>query len=129
MKILVLEGDENYISDHIEKFINSPRFVFDEKVIIRDVYSESVKHKAIKELMSDIKKGYREKGASKMHIIWSHWMQYLATKGSFDEEGNFCISSKNMNRWVLQMNTPYESLSEKEKESDREIFNDLFLRT
>lgn len=53
------------------------------------------------------------------HESWSSWMQHLFSKGKFNEDGTFTINKESVKRWVRQMNTQYEDLSEKEKESDR----------
>lgn len=60
-----------------------------------------------------------EKLAGKQHSIWSHWMKYLFTQGSF-KDGSFTIPKDKVERWTRQMNTDYKDLTEKEKESDRE---------
>jgi small nuclear ribonucleoprotein (snRNP)-like protein len=51
-----------------------------------------------------------EKLAALEHEQWAHWTRYLITH--FDKD--------NVWRWLQQCATPYEELSEKEKESDRE---------
>lgn len=68
---------------------------------------------------------------------WSHWMKYMLSV-SFNwhvGEGNdkyktinaehqvLAIHIKNWKRWKRQMETNYEDLSEKEKDSDRNITN------
>lgn len=53
------------------------------------------------------------------HKQWSGWMEYLFTKGHFNEDGSFTINTESTQRWVGQMETDYNDLSEKEKESDR----------
>lgn len=56
---------------------------------------------------------------------WSGWMEYLFSKctplrGQYDKEtGDLVIPKWAVDRWTKQMNTKYEDLSEKEKESDR----------
>lgn len=77
-----------------------------------------------------------EKLADLIHYQWSHWMKYLKSKMAFsqkpllqlyDKDGNpsdkayeVAIVKKDWDRWERQMNTPYDKLSEEEKESDRE---------
>ena len=50
-----------------------------------------------------------EKLAALEHDRWSGWMEYM-----FEN-----MTLANLTRWVLQMETPYSGLSEREKESDR----------
>jgi hypothetical protein len=50
-----------------------------------------------------------EKLADLEHQQWAHWTQYMLN--NFTEE--------NIARWRRQIETPYDNLSEKEKESDR----------
>lgn len=67
----------------------------------------------------------REQLAELCHDQWSGWMEYLFSKcineyGQFDKEtGNLVIPQWAVERWTRQMNTPYDRLSEGEKESDR----------
>ena len=54
-----------------------------------------------------------EKLAALEHEQWSHWTKYFLSKKKtlFDD--------LDCERWSVQANTPYEKLTEKEKESDR----------
>lgn len=60
----------------------------------------------------------REKLASYAHKQWSGWMKYLFSK-SVIVSGVCVIPAWLVERWLGQMNTSYEELSEPEKESDR----------
>ncbi|HXG65305.1 MAG TPA: hypothetical protein VNO70_09360 [Blastocatellia bacterium] len=62
----------------------------------------------------------REAIAAAQHEIWSHWMRHLFTCGEFDEAGNFILPREVAQHWQRQMRTPYQKLSEREKDSDRE---------
>lgn len=53
------------------------------------------------------------------HQMWSGWMKYLFQFGTFNSNGTFTISADKVSRWKRQSETPYELLSEREKESDR----------
>lgn len=44
------------------------------------------------------------------HAQWAHWTQYMLDN----------LTPENIERWRAQINTPYEKLSETEKDSDRE---------
>lgn len=67
----------------------------------------------------------REKLAELCHEQRSNWMKYLFSKchleyGQFDiDTGALIIPQLVVDRWNKQMKTPYNKLSEKEKESDR----------
>lgn len=50
-----------------------------------------------------------ERIADLVHQQWAHWAWYML--------GN--LTDKNIKRWRKQMDTPYENLSEMEKDSDR----------
>jgi hypothetical protein len=59
----------------------------------------------------------REALAEYAHSAWAGWMEYMLPKleNSTDPvERDYWIA-----RWARQMKTPYASLTEKEKESDR----------
>jgi hypothetical protein len=61
-----------------------------------------------------------EQHADLEHEIWSSWMQYMFTKGTFNPDGTWTMPAWAVERWGRQMRTPYSDLSEREKESDRE---------
>lgn len=63
--------------------------------------------------------------ADAQHEIWSHWMKYLFTCGH-NVDGNFIIPKDKVERWKRQMNTPYNELTEKEKDSDRDQAKKVF---
>lgn len=62
----------------------------------------------------------REALASEQHEIWAHWMEYLFLKCDQDPAGNAIIPADLVRRWERQLRTPYQGLSEQEKDSDRE---------
>lgn len=78
-------------------------------------------------------KNIREKLADQCHNQWSGWMEYLFSKcfserGQFDREtGNLIIPKWAVERWMRQMKTPYNELTEEEKNSDR-IEADKFIK-
>lgn len=55
------------------------------------------------------------------HDIWSHWMKYLFSVSMAHEGGTATISAENVERWTRQMGTAYDDLSEREKQSDRDV--------
>lgn len=61
-----------------------------------------------------------EKLAAVEHERWSHWQRYVHENGRLNVDGSLTIPSALVLRWSRQMDTPYEMLSDDEKESDRE---------
>lgn len=51
-----------------------------------------------------------EKIAALEHVQWVHWTEYMLAN----------MSLENVARWHWQMTVPYDELTEKEKDSDRE---------
>lgn len=58
--------------------------------------------------------------ASIEHERWAHWQRYLHSRCMRASDGSLTIPAELVQRWELQINTPYNELSETEKESDRE---------
>lgn len=66
----------------------------------------------------------REKLAALCHDQWSGWMKYLFSRCQAEYKGdnptgNFIMPQWSVERWQRQMNTPYDELTEVEKENDR----------
>lgn len=60
-----------------------------------------------------------EKVAELCHTQWSGWMEYLFEKCKRNSRGHIEIPKWCIKRWMRQMQTSYENLSETEKESDK----------
>lgn len=58
--------------------------------------------------------------AAVQHAIWSHWMRYMFTCGQFDPDGTWHMPAFKAERWQRQMDTPYNELTDGERESDRD---------
>jgi Zn-dependent M32 family carboxypeptidase len=54
------------------------------------------------------------------HARWSHWQKYLHNKCERLHDGSLVIPSDLVEQWQQQIDTPYQALSEAEKESDRD---------
>jgi hypothetical protein len=54
------------------------------------------------------------------HERWSHWQRYIHERGKAQPDGSLLIPAGFVQRWEQQMATPYEALSDAEKESDRD---------
>lgn len=78
-------------------------------------------HDGLQEALKD--PGLIEELAAGEHERWSHWQRYLHAQCEPGPDGSLTIPPDLARRWTVQMNTPYEELSEKEKDSDREQVN------
>ena len=54
------------------------------------------------------------------HERWSHWQKYMHGKAVRKSDGSLVIPAELVARWEKQISTPYNELSDKEQESDRE---------
>lgn len=54
------------------------------------------------------------------HARWAHWQRYLHDQCEVLPDGRLAIPAHLVERWEIQIATPYDELSDKEKESDRE---------
>lgn len=54
------------------------------------------------------------------HARWAKWQRYLHAKAEKQIDGSLLIPAELVERWERQIATPYQALSEDEKESDRE---------
>lgn len=61
----------------------------------------------------------REALAEYAHDSWAGWMRYLFRKSELVPDRGACIPEELVERWIRQMDTKYQDLPEKEKESDR----------
>lgn len=67
-----------------------------------------------------------EELAAKEHESWARWMSYLFSKCEAQPDGSMLIPSELVARWQEEVNTPYTSLPEPQKQSDRkEVFHIL----
>lgn len=61
-----------------------------------------------------------EKLAAIEHERWAHWQQYMHDLCQRAGDGSLIIPAQLAQRWQTQIDTPYEDLTESEKDSDRE---------
>lgn len=73
----------------------------------------------MKIVKEDLNKKTVEELSNIEHESWSKWMKYLFSVSKENEDGSVTIPKDKVDRWKKQMNTNYEDLSDKEKESDR----------
>ena len=62
----------------------------------------------------------REKLSVIEHERWAHWQKYMHEKGTRQPDGSLVIPADLVATWDRQIATPYNDLSDKEKDSDRE---------
>lgn len=55
------------------------------------------------------------------HERWARWQRYLHSVCVENKDGSLTIPKEKVDRWTRQMNMPYSELTEKEKNSDREL--------
>ena len=71
-------------------------------------------------LIAEEEKALTEQCARIEHARWSKWQSYLHSKCVKNDDGSLTIPAELVTRWQKQIDTPYEELTEKEKDSDRE---------
>ncbi len=67
----------------------------------------------------------REKLSDIQHEIWSNWMTHLFKVTISNDDGTYTIPVDKVNHWKRQISTPYNRLSESEKNSDRKQANKI----
>lgn len=70
---------------------------------------------------------FKDKIASLCHDQWSHWIVSLLGKGTPNADGTLTVPKDVIDRWRRQMNTPYDLLSDTEKDLDK-VEADKFLK-
>lgn len=70
--------------------------------------------------ISTVLNGMMEQLAAVEHERWSHWQRYMHGKGERQPDGSLVIPPQLVTRWERLMATPYEELTNAERESDRE---------
>lgn len=58
------------------------------------------------------------------HARWAKWQRYMHSKATKQADGSLLIPAELVERWERQIETPYKSLTEDEKESDRDQVRD-----
>ena len=64
--------------------------------------------------------GLVERLAAIEHERWAHWQRYMHGQGVRQPDGSLLLPAHLVQRWERQIDTPYEALTDAEKESDRE---------
>ena len=54
------------------------------------------------------------------HERWSLWQSYLHSQGTRQPDGSLNLPAALVARWERQVQTPYERLTDAEKQSDRD---------
>ena len=74
----------------------------------------------IKELRRVPASNHRERLATIEHERWADWMKYQFSLCKQNPDGSLTIPADAVKHWTRQIETKYEDLTEKEKDSDRE---------
>lgn len=61
-----------------------------------------------------------EELAALEHERWSHWQRYMHSQCEATDDGGLLIPPELVEQWTTQLSTPYSTLTDREKESDRE---------
>lgn len=61
-----------------------------------------------------------EELAAVEHERWAHWQRYMHDQCERLADGRLIIPAELVRRWEKQIETPYDRLSDDERESDRE---------
>lgn len=104
-KILV-ENAENKAKYFTEFLMSNPEYL--KEIGFKKDTLKKVENATIQRVINEIKKS-KEDLADLEHYQWAYWTDYLIR--------NYNLENKE--RWRVQVLTPYEDLSEKEKKSDR----------
>jgi hypothetical protein len=70
--------------------------------------------------IDDVLSSLSEGLASIEHERWSHWQTYLHDKCVRNPDGSLTIPKGYVDQWTAQASTPYNELSDKERQSDRD---------
>ncbi len=62
----------------------------------------------------------REQLAAIEHERWADWQRYLHSLCTKNADGSLTIPADRVGWWERQIATPYDELTEREKDSDRE---------
>ena len=54
------------------------------------------------------------------HARWAHWQRYMHDQGILQADGSLLLPAELVEHWERQIGTEFASLTEAEKDSDRE---------
>lgn len=61
-----------------------------------------------------------EELAALEHQRWAHWQRYIHEKGRRQTDGSLLLPADLVSQWERQIDTPFDELTNEEKDSDRE---------
>jgi hypothetical protein len=67
----------------------------------------------------------RERLSNLQHDIWSRWMTWMFSKGTFNSDGSWTMPVESVERWKRQMWSHYSDLPESERVSDQELADEI----
>ena len=74
----------------------------------------------MREAVRERLEGLIEQLEEKEHERWAHWQRYMHEQCKQEANGDLTIPARLVSQWQRQIDTPYNELTEKEKDSDRE---------
>ena len=66
-----------------------------------------------------------EKLAATAHQIWARWCQFFLDSCNTDSNGRLIVPTNKQQLWKTQIETPYERLSEADKNKDRKVAGEI----
>ena len=66
-----------------------------------------------------------EKLAAIAHQIWARWCQFFLDSCNTDSSGRLIVPTNKQQLWKTQIETPYERLSEADKNKDRKVAGEI----
>ena len=69
---------------------------------------------------------FLEAMSEREHAKWASWMVYLFEKSIELPSGDLVIPKESVDHWKRQCDTSYADLSEREKQSDRDVVLEFF---
>lgn len=72
------------------------------------------------QLPRDVLEKMTERLAGVEHERWSHWQRYVHSRCERQSDGSLVIPPDLVAQWERQIATPYNDLTESEKETDRD---------
>jgi len=63
--------------------------------------------------------------AATMHDVWARWAKYFIESCSTNSNGQLILPANRVAIWKRQMETPYQYLTEADKERDRKIAREV----
>ena len=77
--------------------------------------------------MKNIFMSRRQTLGAAQHDIWAHWMKFMFSCGSENDNGDWVMPQEKFERWTRQMDTKFKDLTVEEQESDCKVVDEFSL--